>query len=463
MDWLGRLFDIRGSLVRIALLDLTGVGYLVVIARAEHAWEPGQWVLAAVAFTAALALHKRPAVNFAVQAGLLVVALVGLDDPMIHRVGAGWTLLELTLAGSPLLQDQATDQHAKERQAKEQQARKQQATERQAAEGHAPEGPAANRQAAEGLAAERQPIERQATARQAAKRRWWAAGALCAVYLAAAWGEPAGQWVQRVFGLVFGVGVPVLLGTVIRTSAELAWQSAVSAREEHRRRESEARAARADERGAIARELHDVVAHHVASMVLRVGVARHVLPDLDARTREVFDDVHETGTTALEDLRRLVAVLRRPGDARIDPSLTAIEPGALPAALDGAVETARRAGLVVDADIDREVAGLDAVRGLAVLRLTQEALTNVTKHAGGAARVRLVVAIDRGDVFWEVTDDGGGLPGGGPVGTPPVPAVNGGHGLTGMRERVAVLGGDLQAGPAGGGWRVRTTLPGVAS
>ncbi len=82
--------------------------------------------------------------------------------------------------------------------------------------------------------------------------------------------------------------MPLLLGLVIRTTRELGRQAQLRA-------ESESRAARADERGAIARELHDVVAHHVASMVLRVGVARHVLPDLDPRVAEVFDDVHATG------------------------------------------------------------------------------------------------------------------------------------------------------------------------
>jgi signal transduction histidine kinase len=116
------------------------------------------------------------------------------------------------------------------------------------------------------------------------------------------------------------------------------------------------------------------------------------------------------------------------------------------------VDTARRSGLVVDAEIAPSVGRLDAARGLAVLRLTQEALTNVAKHAGPAARVRLCVAVTGGDVRWEVTDDGGSA---GVREAPP----GGGHGLTGMRERVEVLGGRLDAGPAGGGWRVRTVLP----
>ena len=257
----------------------------------------------------------------------------------------------------------------------------------------------------------------------------------------------------EIFGLIVPIGLPLLIGLVVRTGRELGEQERRRAIEEQRRHDSESRAARADERSAIARELHDVVAHHVASMVLRAGVARHVLPGLDPRAAEVLDDVHRTGTAALGDLRRLVAVLRDPAAARGHAGLTLIEPGALPEALGAAVDTARRAGLTVEADVDEAVADLDAVRGLAVLRLTQEALTNVAKHAGPAARARLRVAVEDGGVSWEVSDDGGPHPA--PQAAPP----GGGHGLTGMRERVTVLGGELDAGPAGTGWRVRTVLP----
>ncbi|KAB1912323.1 sensor histidine kinase, partial [Micromonospora sp. AMSO31t] len=280
---------------------------------------------------------------------------------------------------------------------------------------------------------------------------WLAAGLLVAVDLTDSIGDPVPRLLSGVFGLTVEVGMPLLLGLVIRTTRELARQAEERAAAEQRRRESESRAARADERSAIARELHDVVAHHVASMVLRVGVARHVLPDLDPRVGEVFDDVHGTGSAALNDLRRLVAVLREPDGVR-DAALTAIEPSAVPAALDAAVDRARQAGVTVEADVDPAVGALDAVRGQAVLRLTQEALTNVAKHAGTAARARLTVAVVDGAVHWEVSDDGRG----------PAPAAapaGGGHGLIGMRERVEVLGGRLEAGPTGAGWRVRTVLP----
>ncbi|MFG2057610.1 sensor histidine kinase [Micromonospora sp. NPDC048930] len=281
---------------------------------------------------------------------------------------------------------------------------------------------------------------------------WLAAGLLAAVDLTDSIGDPLRRVASGVFGLTVEVGVPLLLGLVIRTTRELGRQAAERAAAEQRRRELESRATRADERSAIARELHDVVAHHVASMVLRVGVARHVLTDLDPRVGEVFDDVHATGSAALTDLRRLVAVLRDPDGVRGDAALTAIEPSALPAALDAAVDRARQAGVTVEADVDAAVGALDAVRGMAILRLTQEALTNVAKHAGTSARARLAVSVVDGAVHWEVSDNGRGW-------VPAAVPSGGGHGITGMRERVEVLGGELEAGPTGAGWRVRTVLP----
>jgi signal transduction histidine kinase len=385
MSWLGRLFDVRDTFVRMLLLVLSGVSYLLF--QMDRPASAAQWALAVPAFAAALLLHRRLPANLVVQAALLAVAFVVIDDVTINQVGASWGLLELTMWAPRLAQV------------------------------------------------------------------GWAAALLAAVDLSDAIGAPWRTVPATLFGLIVEVGVPLLLGMVVRTTRELGRQAQQRAEEEQRLRESENRAARANERSAIARELHDVVAHHVASMVLRVGVARHVLPGLDPKVGEVFDDVHATGTTALADLRRLVAVLRDPDAVRDDAALVAIEPSALPAALDGAVETARRSGVLVDAEITGAVGELDAVRGAAVLRLTQEALTNVAKHAGPSARARLRVTMLDGDVHWEVTDDGGGA---GPRDESP---PGGGHGVTGMRERVMVLGGELSAGPYDGGWRVRTVLP----
>ncbi|WP_328382325.1 histidine kinase [Micromonospora zamorensis] len=299
-----------------------------------------------------------------------------------------------------------------------------------------------------------------------ARTIWLAAGLLAVVDLTNTIGDPADRVAAGVVGLALEVGIPLLLGLVIRANWNLARQAQERAVAEQRQHESESRAARADERSAIARELHDVVAHHVASMVLRVGVARHVLTDLDPRVGEVFDDVHGTGTAALAELRRLVAVLRDPDGVRGDAALTAIEPSALPAAIGAAIDRARQAGITVEADLDPAIGSLDAVRGMAVLRLTQEALTNVAKHAGTSAVAHLVVAVRDGVVHWEVADTGrGGAPTGVPTGGGLLAGVptGGGHGITGMRERVEVLGGRLKAGPSGTGWRVRTALPAVVA
>ncbi|WBB69249.1 histidine kinase [Micromonospora sp. WMMD812] len=390
MGWLGRLFDVRDTLVRMILLDLSGICYLVLGAPMGGGPTAAQWILAVIAFGLALLFHARPLVNLLAQAALLAIAIWLIDDITINQVGASWALLELTMRA-------------------------------------------------------RRP-----------RTIWLAAGLLTMVELTDSIGDPFRRLLSGVFGLLVEVGIPLLLGLVLRTTRELARQAQDRAAEEQRRRESENRAARADERSAIARELHDVVAHHVASMVLRVGVARHVLTDLDPRVGEVFDDVHTTGTAALADLRRLVAVLRDPDGVRGDAALTAIEPSALPAALGAAIDRARQAGVTVEADIDSAIGSLDAVRGMAVLRLTQEALTNVAKHAGTSALARLSVTMVDGAVHWTVSDNGRGWVS---AAMPP----GGGHGITGMRERVEVLGGELEAGPTGTGWRVRTVLPATAT
>jgi len=276
-------------------------------------------------------------------------------------------------------------------------------------------------------------------------------------------GTPVGlpTWL---YGVALTVGVPLLIGLNIRAARQLARQA-------DQRVAVEALAARASERAAIARELHDLVAHHVASMVLRVGVARHVLAGSDPRVGEVFDDLHASGSAALADLRRLVAVLRNPATVGDGSGYVPIDPGALPEALAETVDRAVRTGLTVEATIDPEVATLDAVRGLAVLRLTQEGLANVSRHAGPTARARVSVRMRDGAVHWEVSDDGGAdapaRPGGDGArrGVRRAATENGepGHGLTGMRERVELLGGTLVAGPDGAGWRLRTVLPAGAT
>jgi signal transduction histidine kinase len=214
--------------------------------------------------------------------------------------------------------------------------------------------------------------------------------------------------------------------------------------EAERLRESENLAVRTIERAAIARELHDLVAHHVASIVLRVGVARHVeLSATDAAA--VLDDVHDTGTEALAQLRELVGVLRDPAAMQADPHLPLLEPAHLRSALQTVVDRVRKAGLPVEADID-DTTSLDAVHRLAVLRIAQEGLTNALRHATSATQAHLVVRVDADAVLVEVCDNGSGAGGGT------------GHGLIGLAERVQLIGGSFQAGPGEEGWCVRATL-----
>ncbi|GAA3986158.1 hypothetical protein GCM10022247_00690 [Allokutzneria multivorans] len=247
---------------------------------------------------------------------------------------------------------------------------------------------------------------------------------------------------------VFIVATPVLLGLHQQALRSSAHQAEQRVEETELRHQLEQREATASERAAISRELHDLVAHHVASIVLRVGVARHVSSDTDPRIQAVLDDVHATATTALEDLRRLVGVLRDPDRSTVTPLHT---PAELVESLEELVQRTRLAGLEVSSEIGPGLSTVDSVRRLAVLRIAQESLTNALKHAGRGAVARLAVSLaPDGAVVVEVSDNGGR------AGALQVP---GGHGLMGMRERVDLLGGSLLAGPDDGGWRVRAELP----
>ncbi|WP_225986943.1 sensor histidine kinase [Streptomyces spectabilis] len=256
-------------------------------------------------------------------------------------------------------------------------------------------------------------------------------------------------------------GVPLLLGAYVRATRDAARRAREHLAREEAGAERRVRAARAAERASIARELHDLVAHHVSSMVVRVGVARHVLPDAgeggpgDPRIGAVLDDLHASGTAAMADLRHLVAVLRDPDSVGPDapPLLT---PGALATAVASVVTQSARSGLTINATVDEQgLARVDTARGLAVLRLAQEGLANVARHAGVGAHARLTVLVaEGGGVQVTVEDDGGTGQG------PDTPAAGPhGHGLVGLRERVHLLDGRLHAGPTARGWRLSAALP----
>jgi signal transduction histidine kinase len=213
-------------------------------------------------------------------------------------------------------------------------------------------------------------------------------------------------------------------------------------RAEHER-EEKARLAVADERARIARELHDVVGHSVSVMTVQASAVRRLLDPDQEKVNAALLVVEETGREALAEMRRMVGVLRHPEEA------PALAPQPSLEQLQRLVEHAREAGLPVELRIEGEPIQLPAGIDLTAYRLVQEGLTNALKHAR-AKQAEVMVRYSGGHVELMVTDDG---PGGGD-------GEKGGHGLVGMRERVSVYGGELEAGPrAGGGYRLRATLP----
>ena len=198
----------------------------------------------------------------------------------------------------------------------------------------------------------------------------------------------------------------------------------------------------AEERARIARDLHDVIAHAMSSIVLEAGAERVNLEDGSSSTREALRSIERTGREAMVEMRRLVGVLRSEDEG---PALVP-QPGL--AHLDALAEHVSRAGVPVDTRVVGEPVELAPGLDISAYRIVQEALTNVMKHAG-PAHASVVVTYRERVIDIDVSDDGcGGSPNGG------------GHGLTGLRERAALFGGELQAGDGnGGGFVVHARLP----
>ena len=241
---------------------------------------------------------------------------------------------------------------------------------------------------------------------------------------------------------LFGMGW--LVGFALRERTEQTEAAEERAARAEREREAAARVAVAEERGRIARELHDVVAHAVSVMVLQVGAVRHRMPDTDAEDRETLKNVEQAGRTALAEMRRLLNAMRVDGDELEllpHPGLDDLE---------ALADDVRKAGLAVNLRIHGEPVDLPPALDLSAYRILQEGLTNALKHAH-ASRADVDVDYDAGTLHLCVRDNG---PGG--------PSLNGGlgHGLVGIRERVKIYGGDMTAGPApGGGFLLQARLP----
>ncbi len=216
-------------------------------------------------------------------------------------------------------------------------------------------------------------------------------------------------------------------------------------RELDRQRELQARAAVMVERGRIARELHDVVAHNVSMMVVQAGAAERVLDGDQPHVRSALDVIASTGRQTVDEMRTLLGVLRS------DDGLGGLTPQPSLADIDELVQGVREAGLPVTLRIDGEPCPLSQALDLSAFRIVQEALTNALKHAG-PAQAEVIIRYQPAAVELEIQDTGGG----GTV----LPGAGQGHGLVGMRERVAMFGGEFTAAPAAsGGYLVRALLP----
>ena len=204
-----------------------------------------------------------------------------------------------------------------------------------------------------------------------------------------------------------------------------------------------ARMAIAEERARIARELHDVVAHSVSVMVVQAGAERLALGDERPQTREALSAIERTGRDAMVEMRRLVGMLRAEDEEIALAPLPSLDH------LQALADHVTRAGLPVEVEVTGDRRALAPGLDISAYRIVQEALTNALKHADAAtATVRL--RYEPAGLEIEVVDDGRG---GSPHGTS-------GHGLAGMRERVAVYGGEIEAGTVNGaGFRVRARLP----
>lgn len=246
------------------------------------------------------------------------------------------------------------------------------------------------------------------------------------------------------------------LGRLFRARRTMAREAFERAAAVEREQAANARAAVARERARIARELHDIVAHNVSLMVVQTIAADRVQDRDGAKAHELHRTIEQTGRAAVTELRRLLALLRTDDQEDGDPTREPPQPTMRE--IPRLVETVRAAGLDVEFTSSGDSAALPAGSELAAYRVVQEAFTNTLKHAGHtSARLSIVWGPDR-QLTVRVCDEGRRpgheLPAG------PPPASGTGHGLIGMRERVAAVGGTLHTGARpGGGYCVHATIP----
>jgi signal transduction histidine kinase len=240
-------------------------------------------------------------------------------------------------------------------------------------------------------------------------------------------------WLQA--GVAFGIGA---LMRRLRLTAVTSEQRAARAEEVREQHAAEAVAA---ERARIARDLHDVVAHAISVIVLQARGGRRMLTIDPAESRSAFDAIEHLGADALTDMRHMLGLIRTDGDAELTPQPSLRH-------LDALLTGLGRPGLTMVADVDGDLERLPAGIDIAAYRIVQESLTNVLRHAS-ATTASVNVRVEPAALRIEVSDDGSGRADGEP-----------GFGILGMRERAAMYGGTVEAGPrSAGGFRVRACLP----
>jgi signal transduction histidine kinase len=258
---------------------------------------------------------------------------------------------------------------------------------------------------------------------------------------------PLPWYAQENLAIFAWTGIGATAGDAVRSRRAFIHAIRERAERAERTREEEARRRVAEERLRIARDLHDVVAHHIALVNVQAGVAAHVMDKRPDQAKEALAHVREASRSALNELRATVGLLRQSGDPEAPT-----EPAPGLDRLDELVGTFRNAGLHVEVARADNGTALPAAVGLAAYRVIQEALTNVQKHAGTQAKAEVSVVRVGPNIEITVLDDG--------AGEDDAPEAGGGHGLLGMRERVSALRGTLTTGPRyGGGFRVHAILP----
>lgn len=273
------------------------------------------------------------------------------------------------------------------------------------------------------------------------------AGALGLVAVRVSVAVPAGD---ALFFLLSTATAALALGLMIRIRrAQLAGLRERAARLEVER-DQRGRLAVAAERTRVAREMHDIVGHNLSVIITLADAGAYATAAAPERGQEALRLIGDTGRQALSELRRVLGVLREADGPRAGPELSP-QPGLKD--VDALCEGVRAAGLEVVYRTAGDVDSLDSGVQLTVYRIVQEALTNTLKHAGAGSRANLSVVVADARLTIAVQDSGPPAPAGRAG-----PANEEGHGLVGMRERAALYGGHVSAGPAGPGWTVRAVL-----